>query len=586
VIRVSKLFFTPPMAIARVGGSSIPLESYTWREDPSCYGAGKTVVEPCTSLEVQADGSVIPYLPSFIRFKDGDRIRPVAPFLELWSSLESEDGSKQDVPLNLAVLERIGATVESVSYQVHAANLKAAYRTGDPACGFEAWQHIAGGDFTPVQLRAVSPKAQGSVPLVSDENPIHLGTFRPIKPIPRCEMGVDLSTIRCRFIPARGEVYGPPTTKSAPAPYTRRIHEVVRDENRILNPQSSWLEYDGDWTRYRNPIPAETYDGSAINNNVSWGVVDDSCELVIEAFLAVREQRFRAVARVFSAPPDFAPDRRPFVSLADELTDRECDLPPVTPETETCSLAEVADLFQRVFETASLLNVDVVRLHAIDLNSDEGIERRTKGFPLTDARTMTRFDKPFADKTAEMDTTPVIRDRVPYSSIASAVHAPLADTEIIADFLRTHGERLKQILRPPYAAFEELHARPRASSPSRHRDPRVARDRMFDMRMPPYMRDSDGTALSLTRRQYFEVMALMDFYLKSSKPKNFQAAAKDVKQSAPSWRPNTPVALHVEQVVARLSGQGKDTSNDAQETANNIPTKRKLKPMRKTKRLD
>jgi hypothetical protein len=33
---------------------------------------------------------------------------------------------------------------------------------------------------------------------------------------------------------------------------------------------------------------------------------------------------------------------------------------------------------------------------------------------------------------------------------------------------------------------------------------------MHDMRMPPYMRDSDATALSLTHRQYHEILALID----------------------------------------------------------------------------
>ena len=33
---------------------------------------------------------------------------------------------------------------------------------------------------------------------------------------------------------------------------------------------------------------------------------------------------------------------------------------------------------------------------------------------------------------------------------------------------------------------------------------------MHDMRMPPYMRDSDATALSITRRQYDTIMGVAD----------------------------------------------------------------------------
>jgi hypothetical protein len=42
------------------------------------------------------------------------------------------------------------------------------------------------------------------------------------------------------------------------------------------------------------------------------------------------------------------------------------------------------------------------------------------------------------------------------------------------------------------------------------RDPRVARDGLHDMRMPPYMRDSDENALSLNWRDYDALMRLLD----------------------------------------------------------------------------
>ncbi|MBV8409486.1 MAG: hypothetical protein JOY64_17800, partial [Alphaproteobacteria bacterium] len=45
------------------------------------------------------------------------------------------------------------------------------------------------------------------------------------------------------------------------------------------------------------------------------------------------------------------------------------------------------------------------------------------------------------------------------------------------------------------------------------RDPRVTRDTKQDMRMPPYMRDSDENPLSITWRQYDLLMRFLDHLL-------------------------------------------------------------------------
>jgi len=85
-------------------------------------------------------------------------------------------------------------------------------------------------------------------------------------------------------------------------------------------------------------------------------------------------------------------------------------------------------------------------------------------------------------------------------------------SEQLLFFLTSNRERVRAILRPPWAAFPELSpTTPHETAPPREwRDPRVARDQMHDMRMPPYMRDSDATALSITRRQYDTIMAVAD----------------------------------------------------------------------------
>ena len=98
-ITALELYFRPPMAIARLGGSNTPLESFVWSEDPTNSGAAKTVIEPAVTLVIEPDGSVRPYLPVVLRFRDGDHFRPVAPFFELWLRFESDDGVFHDEPL-------------------------------------------------------------------------------------------------------------------------------------------------------------------------------------------------------------------------------------------------------------------------------------------------------------------------------------------------------------------------------------------------------------------------------------------------------------------------------------------------------
>src|SRR5690349_17860240 len=131
--KIEEIFFLPPMAVARLGGSDVPLVSYTWLEDPSLHGAGLTVISPSVSLEVLADGAVHPFVPAAIQFRDGDKFRPVAPFLELWVR---SNGTEQ--PVTLKWMNDNKAALTDIQYTVTAANRKAARRSGDAACAFSA----------------------------------------------------------------------------------------------------------------------------------------------------------------------------------------------------------------------------------------------------------------------------------------------------------------------------------------------------------------------------------------------------------------------------------------------------------------
>jgi hypothetical protein len=89
VTSLLNLYVLPPFAVARLGASDTPVDAFDWVENPATHGAGKTVIRPAVSLRVLPDGSIQPYMPSVILFRDGpgQKIRPTAPFFELWGGL-------------------------------------------------------------------------------------------------------------------------------------------------------------------------------------------------------------------------------------------------------------------------------------------------------------------------------------------------------------------------------------------------------------------------------------------------------------------------------------------------------------------
>jgi hypothetical protein len=508
LMRITGILFRPPLAIARLGGADTPMDSYVWRADPTVHGAARTVIEPAVSFEVLPDGSVSPFVPSVIRFRDRGRLRPVAPFLELWARIQRGAGSEAEVPLTGELLTQVGARRSDVVYGVRVANRKAARRTGDESNGFAAGVQVRGDDVTPRPLLASSPPTPGGTPLVWPEHPVPLGSFQVIRPVPGQVGPVDLDILRVRFTPARGEVYGPPSAIVARDDSTGREYEIVPPGNRILNPAASWVSYAGTDT---DPQPADTYDGADQGSNQSWGVVDDTCDGIITADLVVNGRRFSAQARICVGPPDFAPDRRPFVSLADDLADR--DLDPAGAEellaAEADTQRRLADLFQRVWETASLVNVDAIRARA--LGDNRGFPPPpTDSLPHTDATSMRPSDTPYADATVEalIPETPTDSVQLVFSTLVALAHDQLAEEDELVDFLFNQAERLRLMIRPAYGAFHQLSATVAAGQEPNpaFRDPRIFRDQMHDMRMPPYMRDETATALGLTRRQYEELM--------------------------------------------------------------------------------
>jgi len=550
--RLLAVYVLPPFAIARLGASDTPVDAFDWVENPATHGAGRTVIRPAVSLRVQSDGSIRPYMPSVILFRDGpgQKIRPTAPFFELWGRFDDSDELQ---PLTATLLEAAGGSLGRVSWRVRAANMKAARRTRSPSDGFGAEVTVRGNEHAPVPLLGVSPNIAGAPPLVMASAPIPLGRLQAIRPYPGNELGVDLDVIRIRFTPGAGEVFGPPSATAAPDPDapagSLRQYEIVPERNRILNGAASWAKF-RPTNDLEQPEPADTFDGvldtPAGIAGQSWGVVDDTCDVVIEATVEVSSDRLIASARASAGPPDFAPDRRPFMSLADDLADRE--LPALTTEqiSEQVTVDEVADLLRRVFETVSLTNLDALRrmtLSGQQPNDPDPV-------PVTSLPgSMTDVDRPLADKIPSVLGPRAADSRLGYTEVAQDTHSEVADIDNMLNLFRTQADRIRHLLRPPFARIADLPAQPPDKLPTdelgprpkqvltpRERDPRVLRDGLHDMRMPPYMRDSDAAPLSLSWRQYREVMALID-----------HLAAIDEETFAQL----SPVRRHITQVVRR-----------------------------------
>ncbi|MDX5350648.1 MAG: hypothetical protein LPJ95_08090 [Paracoccaceae bacterium] len=567
--RIVGIFLDPPMAIARVGRSPEPMDAYRWIIDENPHRGVQTRIEPTPSLHLESvsgDG-YWPYrlkvvTPDRITFKDRKgRVRPVAPFFELWAQVQDPDGSVIAVPVTRSFLQARGARLADLVFTVDAANRKAQSRTKLASCAAVAHVTFPADNYRPHRLDAISPRTRDQVPLVRPDAPLPLGTVQTFLPGDGADCRTRLDQIRLRFTPGKGDAFGPPDADVAtasprpPGDFEPAVteyglnHRMTRPENRILTPGTAWSGFNfrtGGTPKW--PTPQDSYDGAREGSGDGWGTIDDTCDLILGVALTVGGRVLTAKARAFAGPPDFAPDRRPMYSIRDELDDRE--LPPAVPDPATTP-DEILDLFRRIFETASLVNLDQRRAWALAGNAgilggsgpddpdwDDGLS------PRLGPKSMRAADAPYAelapDYTPEAGDTrvsvPAGSERLPFTQVVQQIHARMADSPILREFLARRPDRVRRIVRPPFARLADLPRRtgvqppaavpvgkwdlppdqggtprrPAEGDPPRYRDPRNVMDQTYDMRMPPYMRHSMGVPLSITRRQYDLLMAYLD----------------------------------------------------------------------------
>lgn len=471
-----KLSLWPPLAFARLGGSSTPCDNYSWGpNDNRPGGSGKTTIAPEETLVLKPDGTLSVEKPTAIQFKDHEGFRPLCPFFELYG--QWDDGNWY--PVTQQVLEDFGIRDEEVIWEVTLANLKPFHHTRQDSDRITASVQESAVDTTRYELQGRSP-ADAERPLVPAGSYIPLGWMqipKRTKDYPEC---------RIRITPPRGLVYAPKDFNERMLAILKRKADtrwrdaqgfpfrLPQDQLR-LNPKAvwpQWLPQEKSYVTHRShtdrdfrTMPVQTYaaDDSDGDPGVSLGLVDD----VSDGFVRCTIRDAEAVSRIVVTPPHFAPDRRPMVSITDGLKDRvqreEVSDPEYVKRPETTD--EVRDLLERCLETQGLMNLDVLNVKFLKSNQSvvQGMAVRVAG-----------LENKLFPRLPHLDTRPL-----PLTELGRQRHRRMLALEILEDRVREDPTLIDRFVRPP-----------------------VSGDPFFDHKMPALVRGSDGQAMHLTRRQF------------------------------------------------------------------------------------
>jgi hypothetical protein len=324
----------PPLAVARLGSSPVPLENYTLKTPDAI--SPRTIVPAQTFLVDEEGNLTVASSTGPVAFRDGEGfIHPVAPFFEVWVQL---DGSDDWNPLTKQDLTDHG--VDAVVWKVSVGNHKVYRRTADPEDRIEAMT----GEFSDHRRHELLGESKHFIP----NETLPLGHVQYVRP------SDEQPGIRLRFTPAHGKVYG-----SADDPHDKFVVKplYVGKWRGYTEPDTPKNNYDG--RRLTNPaqifagydIPDQATPGGSVH--VSYGYIDDECDGIVEVSLKIGEGTLSAHARVAAGPPTFAPDSLPVRTVADELEQALLG-PTVTASPE--EIESVKDIVRRALETVRLMN--------------------------------------------------------------------------------------------------------------------------------------------------------------------------------------------------------------------------------------
>lgn len=359
-MKIVEIRILPPLAIARLGSSTHPLDNYRVvvpDDDP----LGFRHLVPAETLVVDEMSGAITasFEPPTLKFKDGDAVRPVAPFLEVWAI--REDGSF--LPLSDGLLRAEGVGPTAIAWKVTVGNIKAFRRTGNPDDGVYAETGV----FSDHKVHPLTGECRNFFP----NKHIPFGSVRYIVPTG------EFPEIRLRFTPAAGLIYGASAKQSDDDKEDDgNIVDVVYDPNK--SPKgTSWRGYiDPPFLRRpRGPLttnPGSIYAGKTdpddTDQQISFGYLDDECDGIVEVALTLKDgQVLSAMARIGAGPPAYAPDSFPVRTVADEL--EQALLGPVA-DPHAVRPEQAEEIVRRAFETVRLMNVAAMNGDPIDGRQD------------------------------------------------------------------------------------------------------------------------------------------------------------------------------------------------------------------------
>jgi hypothetical protein len=461
-MKIKEIRLLPPLAISRLGNSPEPVNNYDLVV-PDDQPLGYRQIVPAPTLIVEEKtGRIAAREVRPVTFKDEQgRIRPVAPFLELWGS------SGGDKWVHLTSEDLAGADIR---WRVRVANIKAFRRTGDPHDRIEADSEWFT-DHTRRELRGVAVNFLA-------------GKYIPLGHIQFIDPTNEFPQIRARWTPAYGYVYGSsPFVVNADGTYASNslgylqfdanLHDVVYDSSK-----GKWLGYDEAFppNQVQPPqatIPGQIYAGAS-NANIpgSWvssGYLDDECDGTVEVEVTIGGKTLSTFARIGAGPPAFAPDSYPIRTVYDELEQALLGWE-IGPDDYTLEelQQESEEILRRAFETVRLMNTTMMNGNAFQGKLDQ-------------ASTMVRQDANDAARAFEPIMAPTIVDNIAVRTLHQNVFTSLRSGA------------------PPWfisvlRKFDEI-------------------GDLTDLgrrKMPGMMRNADGRHLCLTRRQREKIRLAAD----------------------------------------------------------------------------
>lgn len=375
---IRELRILPPLAFGRLG-SGEPMDNYTAEDDPE-YRLKWRVLTPQPTFEIDArSGKIVrEFVPKSVEFMTGKRIRPVAPFLEVFA-LTSDNAL---VPLTLKLLASHGLDSNAISWRASVANRKVVRRTGNP-------QDLVLADtewFKGHQPQRLEGHCDN---FISKRRFIDFGQVRYIRPTD------EFPEVRLRFTPAKGLIYGPSrderekgnrdkkneSRRRDPIPLSRAIYDRTKGWKGFGGESGEASSDAGEHAFFNETMPPSLYAVEPpaptwLNNNIaiSRGYLDDACDGFVEVRVTLPGGRtLGATARICASPPAIVPDAMFVRTLADDL-EQVIHGPELAQERDAVTRARAEDIVRRAYETVRFMNVTVMNGNNIKGRSALGLD--------------------------------------------------------------------------------------------------------------------------------------------------------------------------------------------------------------------